>query len=357
MLEKIKHYFYWKFKAKPSGLLRTPRDHRDFHVGIFGWGEYKPKHNRLLLKTISVKHQFRNCCQWNATIAQKEPDEEMELSVRMMVAKGVRDGLVSGDGFSNLRSGQKVLYSFGAVERGMIREKAVNNDWTEYIRVNTSLHNNNASKHKTGSFWSVRKRDDILKLLDEKRILVTGTSWYTGFNQSRGFAYPWLITKSSGYKVGGHAFIIIGYDLNYKGRKVYIIQNSYGKGWGDNGKFYIEMDYLDRYNYGFFVNLDEIDKELGKFIMEYDGKNVRGDKLNGIFHIQAGKKKPYTSWASYLAWNGLQRGYSEVKQELIDRVEEGYTMDIKKTKFWERLRNMDDSNQIDYLLELLNKDK
>lgn len=361
-MEKLKGLLYWLFIAKESGLNPTPKDTRDFQTGIFNWFGYTPQKTRHIIPTISIKDQDElNTCQWHATIAQKEVDEKCRLSVRQMVSKGRRMGLVSGNGFSNLRSGQKVLQDWGAVEEGITKETA--DSWEEYSGLNSDLYTERASKHKISSFWSVSSRNDLLKLLDMNKPVTTGMLWYTGYNQGGGFKAPWLITGPDGFKIGGHAFLIVGYDMNYKGRKVYIIQNSYGSGWGDNGKFYVDMNYLDSVNYGYYTNLDEVDKdldkvdkELGKFIVEYDGKNVKAKDSRAIFHIQAGRKKLYPNWLSYLSWNGKQRGFVEVDRAVLDRVPTGDIMDIKKSIYWEFVKDVKESNQLDIMLEMLNKE-
>lgn len=355
LIKEIKHLYYWIFIAKGSGLNPTPRDDRDFKTGVFKWFGYTPKNTIKINKTLSVKDQDPfNTCQWNATIVQKEPDEKCVLSVRLMVCRGKYLGLVSGDGFSNLRDGQKVLNEWGAVEEGTISDGRGLN-WTGYSGINPSLYTERAKKHKTASFWSVSSRNDLLKLLDEGRIVTTGMKWYTGFNQGGGFKAPWLITRAIGYLVGGHAAAIIGYNLNYEGRKVYIIQNSYSDRWGDNGKFYIDMDYLDKNNYGYFVNLDEISVDMGKFFMENDGKNVKGSKST-IYYVQAGKLKPYPDEVTYLAYNpedGYIKKYTVINDEILNKIATGDKMDIKKSLYWDYLKNIDSKERLNKLEELI----
>ena len=349
----ITHILY-SLTCKKSGLLPTPVDARDFNLGIFGLFDYKPKHNRLVNKTLSIKNQQpHNTCQWNATIVSKEPDEKAKLNVRTFTAKGRMMRLVSGDGFSDLRSGQKVLKEWGACLENVIAE--YNSNWSTYSMVDADLYKDRAAKHKIGSYWTANTRDEILKALDDGRILTTGLKWYTGFNIGGGFRSPWLITKIIGRYVGGHAVVIKGYDLNYQGRKVYIFQNSYGEDWGDDGDFYIDMDYFENDNYGCFVNMDEIDKEVGDLITKYDGKNVKGKGDSGIFHIQKGKKKPYVNWESYLSWNGKIRGFYEVDKNVLDRIEVGEKMDITKTDYWQFLKDVKEANRLEALLTLLNK--
>jgi len=343
MFKKIKHFFYFLFIAKKSGLHKTPEDLRDFNIGLFGWFSYKPKHKRHVVKTLSVRNQENlNTCQWNVTTVQKEVDENCRLSVRSLVIKGKILGYISGNGFSNLRSGQKVLQKWGILKEGLIDEKV--NNWNNYSDPEAIKGlDEEAAKHKISSYWSVNNRNEILKLLDDNRVISTGLKWYSGFNMSSGFKLPWIIWKVIGWYVGGHAILIKGYDLNYKGRKVYVCQNSYGKGWGNKSEFYIDMDYLDRNNYGFFTNLDEVDRGLAEFIINYDGKDVKSKNSSTIYRIQKGIKKPYLHEVDYFVWNSHKEKmeFEIVEDRLLDKVKKGDHMDIMKSVHWNVLKHLD----------------
>jgi hypothetical protein len=294
MFKKIKDWYYWKFTAKTSGLLPTPRDDRDFETGIFRWFGYTPKNTVKVIKTIGVKNQGPlNTCQWNAATTCKEVDEKVELSVRSLVAQGLKMGLVTGDGFSNLRSGQKVLQDWGIVKQNLCLEGPL--VWNTYKDVNTDALKNDAAEHKIKSFWYVTSRNDALKLLDDNRPIVTGLMWYTNFNQGGGFSYPWIIESNGQYQVGGHAVSIIGYIFGYKGisnnkllvgaggKNVYIVQNSYGENWGASfehegkqyrGIFFWEMNHADNNNYNFYTNLD-LSVEESKELIKKNMTNVK----------------------------------------------------------------------------------
>lgn len=354
MIEKLTH-LPLLLKKQHLGLEPTPYDERDFQTGIWGWGEYKPKSQRKEIKTLSVKDQGNlNTCQWNATIAQKEPDENCCLNVRSLVAYGAKNNMVSGNGFSNLRSGQKCLKDWGAVEGDQLPEQSSN--WYSYINVDIPRLTPNANKHKTATYWSVSSRNDILKLLDEDRLMTTGIDWYTDFNQGGGFATPWIIERAQGYKVGGHAILLKGYDLNYHSKKVYIFQNSYSREWGDEGKFYIEMNYFENHNYGIYVNLD-ISIDIGKFINDYDGKNVKGSSPI-VYFIQKGQKKPYPDEITYLAFNVNDtdiKSYSLADDEILNKIPIGDIMDIKKSLYWDYLKDISNENRVKALIDLLHK--
>jgi hypothetical protein len=56
---------------------------------------------------------------------------------------------------------------------------------------------------------------------------------------------------------GGHAMLIVGYDL---AKKHFVVRNSWGDDWGDGGYCYVTADYLKTYaKYGFFVRRPSVD--------------------------------------------------------------------------------------------------
>lgn len=323
----LQHIWYRITKARPSGLLPLTYDDRDFRFGIFGFFEYQPLNKSHIIPTKSVKNQGQlQTCGWFSSMAGKEVDEDCVLSEQDHVAYAKNNSLCGYEGISNLRDNQKVLADFGATER---KAASASIGWNSYVNVDTSKLAQEASKHKSKTYWSVSSRGSILKLLDEGHPVQVGMTWYTGFNQGGGFKSPWIITKAIGVKVGGHALIVIGYDLNYQGRKVYILQNSYGSQWGDNGKLYVEMSYLEKEiaNYGAYANLD-IERETLDIITQYAQTNVKGDKDVAIYLISMGKKRVYPSWDIFAAWGGYTDKFKVVPQADLDKVPEGEPMKL-----------------------------
>ncbi len=296
---KLRHIPYRLFVAKKSGLkIKRKRDSRNFNTKVLGWAGYTPKNKTCLIPTLSIKSQLYNTCSFNSATVQKEVDEGVVLSVRGILAWAVKNGMVKGDGFANLDAAQKALKNWGILEQGAVGDAfGESYDWNDYINVNLDTFKDLAAVHKIKTYWEVTSRNDRLKLLDEGKVLDTGIDWYTGFNQGGGFSSPWLIIRPLGWRVGGHAIAIIGYNLNYQGRGVYIVQNSYGSSWGDNGKFYIDMDYFDKNNYGVYANLD-IGKNEALLLNNQD--MIIKKKDSPALYVSCGQVLiPFGSWESY----------------------------------------------------------
>jgi hypothetical protein len=353
---KIKHFLPYIFGSfKGSGYRLLEDDDRDFQLGsFFGLGAYSPKSSRVLLPTLSVKDQNHfNTCVFNSATVCKEPDEGVILSVRSLVSQSWRSNYIQGNGNSSLRYAQQVLKDWGEMEEKDLPDGnySVSNDFNGYV--NTSLDQNKASGHKISSFWSVSTKDQILQLLDQGRRCHVAIPWYSGYNQGGGFSAPWIITKALGYFVGGHALAIIGYDLNYQGHKVFIIQNSYSAQWGDAGKFYVEMDFLVREmnqpGYGCYCNLD-LGTDTASFINKFDSKNVKKKNNPSIYLIQSGVKKVDPDWPTYLAFDGNNKGFttlSDTDALALDKIQAGDNMDITKSVYWsmiEELKLADDKD-------------
>jgi hypothetical protein len=234
--------------------------------------------------------------------------------------------------------------------------------WNSYINVDLERFKASFAKHKSQTYWSVSSKADLLKVLDEGRVVTTGIDWYTGFNQGGGFKSPWIISKPVGYKVGGHSIANNGYKFKYYSNDTVICQNSYGKEWGDNGKFYITIDYLLNNNYGLFVNLD-IAVDTAAFLNKYDGKNVKG-KGSTCWLIQKGKKKVYINWPTFLAWTvTVGRDIVQLtpeEEEILKKIPDGDAMDITKSVPWNYMSTIvnadDDDGALMYaLLQAFNK--
>lgn len=323
-----------------GGLLETPEDSRDFNVGIFGWGEYKPLHESRIIPTKSIKNQApHNTCGWNTVTVQKESDEGCVLSVRGLVQKAKKLGRVTSNGFSNLRDNQKTVQEYGIPETNRFWWEDAG-DWNEYSRYLWNAEAEaNAFTHRSNSYWTVNVLGDMLKALDDGRILASGCPWFSGFNMSGGFRHPWIIEKPSGYSVGGHAVPIIGYDLNYHGYKVFVCQQHAGQEWGDGGKFYVPFEYVLSNFYARYVQMD-ITVDVAKFIQENNGKFVKAKGQPAIYLIKEGQKLPFENMLAYFAWGGMRKGYSIVEMDSLSKIPDGGILTVGESPYYEYLKNI-----------------
>lgn len=324
-----------------SGLLPHVEDERDFLFqdlgGIF---DYKPLHDVHEIKTLSVKDQGTlNTCVWNSYTAAREVDEGVILSPRSIVQFAANYGYLRGNGFSSIREGQEVGQKFGIAEERLYPNLML--DWQSYSRFNlTNAVCENALSHRAKSYFWAKTKSEILKALDENRPIHTGTDWYSSYNMSGGLRAPFTLPWRRGVKIGGHAFIMVGYDLR-PGRGVFKFQNSFGKGYGDEGCFYVRIDDWLRDQIPGAVAVDLDTDTLKDFLARYEGKDVRTANSSTIYRIEGGQKRPYPDEVTFYAWGGRfgekEKTFEFISGSLLDRVPSGSPLEPFQSPHWPRL--------------------
>jgi hypothetical protein len=86
--------------------------------------------------------------------------------------------------------------------------------------------------------------DDVIDALIQKGPVVLGINWYEGM-----YSAPSGVLKVSGEHVGGHCILAIGYTMSSKalgGVPSITLQNSWGRGWGNNGLAEIAVSDLSK---------------------------------------------------------------------------------------------------------------
>lgn len=312
------------------GLLKQRDDERDLSFGaVFGVSGYQPKNRVKDIPTLSVKTQspFNTCTFASATV-QKEADERIPLSVRSAVSMGRWLGYITGNGFSTLRNSQEVIRRYGIAEEKVLPDTRP--QWVEYSNksVLTSAVFNNAAKHKTDRYFSVRTKAEWLQALDENRLIQTSMSWYTGYQMSGGLTSPWIITPKKGSLIGGHAFVCKGYDLT---RGLFKFQNSFGPSYGDNGCFYVRMDDWFRIGGLGYVQVDQV--EDTKIIQTYEGKDVKSADDPKIYRIKNGQKCWYPNPQVFFSWGGrfgTDKTFILISRSILETIPLGPDMTLKQ---------------------------
>lgn len=352
MIRKIRQ---WLFKEKHNGrfytvgLIRDKEDERDLKLGFSFFG-YTPLHKVKVLKTYSIKNQAYNTCGQESYTVQAEVDEKCELSERSQTCFMRKSGLISGDGFSSLKGNQQSGINNGIAEKEWLTGDDFKMGWEQYSNPSALSQRviDNATLHKAKNYASIMGRNARLKTLDEGSALHTGMDWYSGFNISGGFGSPWIITKNSGWLVGGHAVAMIGYDLP---RNVYIIQNSYGETWGGYvdsegnkhaGCFAVDMDFFDKYGHATYKRID-LDENLDELIAQYEGKQVKVKGNPAIYKIVNGTKKSYPDAMTFYADGGFYgkwgTSYVSISGALLDKIQDGGQILMEETLNYPYIKN------------------
>lgn len=89
------------------------------------------------------------------------------------------------------------------------------------------------------SFYWAWDVDTLLRAVDVLGPVVMGTNWYTSMFRPDSTG----LVKVQGRVEGGHAWVVNGYNRN---RGLVRAKNSWGRGWGKKGYFYLSIDDLAR---------------------------------------------------------------------------------------------------------------
>lgn len=294
MFSKIKDFIltkYYRSKFK-SGFVPELQKDTDYTFGgffdVFG-KQYTPKYIRVDLspQLLEIKDQKgQNSCVLESGLYAKEVDEGQLLNTSWLAAYLRQKGQMNGKGTS-LSCFQDALRNVGVPDRTSPVDHTVS--WEKFSSSNqlTGLSYNTAAIHKIKSSYKTTDLNNVLEQLDNRRIAQTACDWMSNWNGLGGD----YILKQGGYVIGGHAIACIGYDLNYHGRKVLIIQNSFGKDWGDNGKCYVRFEDVGTIlKYGFYFNTD-LDKDVIGFCSMYQNRAVKSARDPKVYVIVGSKKR------------------------------------------------------------------
>lgn len=173
----------------------------------------------------------------------KKTKREEDLSERFVYFNVLKDSGNMEDTGSSL---------FGVVESmtkyGVCSEKHCKYDVGQYDLEPSKDAYTDAMSHRIKIAKNVKiNHNDITSALSEGYPVTISLKIYDSFgNQSKGFIYRPTDIEIEENKFGNHAMVICGYSEE---DKVYIVRNSWGKGFGDNGYCYIPFSYIDDKNF------------------------------------------------------------------------------------------------------------
>jgi C1A family cysteine protease len=229
----------------------------------YGWKVQKPDHRDLKFKLIrrdiqlpqlvdlrpfcsAVENQGNlGSCTANALVGNLEFVElkdkvPYEEKSRLFIYYNERDieGTTDQDSGAEIRDGIKTLAKDGCCSESEwdydITQFAVQPPFQCYI---------DAKQHRITNYYGLETQDEILNCLASGYPVVVGISVYESF-ESEDVAKTGIvpIPDLNEQLQGGHAVLVVGYDLQ---KQIYIVRNSWGDTWGDKGYFYLPFEYLN----------------------------------------------------------------------------------------------------------------
>ena len=210
--------------------------------------EAKEKHRqsvdlRPLFSSIKDQGQLGTCSVFSIVSVYeyilKKTKREHDLSERFVYYNVLKDSGKMEDIGSSL---------YGVVESitkyGVCAEKHCKYEVEKYHIAPSKEAYEDAIAHRIKVAKNVRiSHKDITSALSEGYPVTISLKIFDSFgNQSKGFVYRPTDEEIAENKYGNHAMVICGYSEE---DKVYIVRNSWGKGFGDNGYCYIPFSYIE----------------------------------------------------------------------------------------------------------------
>lgn len=235
------------FKIKKFGWKKDFPDFRDF--------KYKPK---ILKVSLPEKVDLRPNCppvldqnmlgsctsQCTANLLHfcelKDSNPRTISPSRLFIYYNTRkiEGTTSEDSGAYLRDCMKAVHKYGVCNEIL---------WPYIIKKFTikppKKAYNDAIKHKITKYMRINQTSNDLRYrLYEGYPVVFGFMVYESFESDETASTGIVnLPNKDESPLGGHAVLLVGYDDS---KKLYIVQNSWGTGWGDKGYFYMPYDYI-----------------------------------------------------------------------------------------------------------------
>lgn len=152
------------------------------------------------------------------------------------------EGTVDTDSGARLRDGIKSLHVLGAAPESDCPYIIANFRKKPSAKSYADAEQSQALQYRRIITPHDNPAHDMLACLNEGYPFVVGISIYESFESAKA-AEKGIIPMPKPHErlLGGHAVLIVGYDL---GRKRFIARNSWGTEWGDKGHFYLPFGYL-----------------------------------------------------------------------------------------------------------------
>ena len=146
------------------------------------------------------------------------------------------EGMMITEALQNLRKKGVVPYNMFPDNLDLKESEAVKN-----ANANSAELLTEAQKHKIANYASANAANEIKQSLYINHSPVPiGVDVRESFYNTKNNGIV-LIPKFTEKSYGGHCMLIIGW-TNISGKEYWVVQNSWGENWGDNGYCYLEID-------------------------------------------------------------------------------------------------------------------
>ena len=223
--------------------VRDKIDKRDYPYPLSGAKQSNIVDLRNICSPIEDQGQLGSCT-GNAIagaieLLQNRENRTLDIS-RLFIYYYERliEGTVNYDSGAYIRDGIKACYTYGAPNENLwpyniskFRIKpstaAINDAAKRKVKLYQRAADFNAVIDAVTSGYPVIIGFNVYSSFDTKEVARTGVMPYPNVNRER--------------LLGGHAVLIVGYNKN---NNTFIVRNSWGRYWGDNGYFYMPFQVI-----------------------------------------------------------------------------------------------------------------
>lgn len=218
------------------GCIPSPCDLRDYQV-VCGAPGNLPEEFELDFSNIKIKNQGSvSSCVAHAisTILEYHTKGLVDLSTNFFY--GIQKSYCGREGKGMfLRDACKIATKLGDPT---LENCPGNNEIPKCYSIAEEAMNNetimaSAADFRTASYYSCNTNDDIKEALVNHGPILACIQWFDDLKVKNG-----VLTKGKSTKGGYHAIVIYGYN-----KQGFLCQNSWGKNWGNKGRFILPYDF------------------------------------------------------------------------------------------------------------------
>lgn len=228
-----------KYTLKPSGVIS-----RDFVYRSKGLNPAQEVDLRPLASPVKDQGNLGACVPsavisaYELLIKKHLPDRYVDLSTLFLYynSRLIEETIAGDEGVLHIKNALKV-----AKLCGLARDSLWNYDESKLIERPSDDSYIDALSRRISSYKLVPSVESILENLVMDNPIIVGMDVFEGFDsitkEDPIVKMPWR----GAYSMGGHSVLIVGYSLP---NQQFIIKNSFGSDWGEEGYAYVPFDYV-----------------------------------------------------------------------------------------------------------------